>query len=66
MMCEIHNIDIKAPSETALYARNENHVSEGIGDLPGKICIRDRLGAMGYALNEFKRHQRKGSHGFLG
>ena len=57
-MCEIHNIDIKTLSETALYARNENHVSEGIGDFPGKIYIRDHLGAMDYALNEFKRHQK--------
>lgn len=59
MMCEIHNIDIKTPSETALCARNENHVSEGIGDLPGKIYIHDHLGAMDYALNEFKRRQKE-------
>lgn len=59
MLCEIHNIDIKTPSETALYARNENHVSEGIADFPGKIYIRNHLGAMGYALNEFKRHRKE-------
>lgn len=55
-LCEIHNIDIKTPSESALYARNKNHVSEGIADFPGKIYIRDRLSAMDYALNELKRH----------
>jgi len=56
MLCEIHNIDIKIPSEFALYAGNENHVSEGIADFRGKIYIRDHLGAMDYALNELKRH----------
>lgn len=38
------------------YAENENHVSKGIADFPGKIYIRDHLGAMDYALNELKRH----------
>lgn len=56
MLCEIHNIDIKTPSESALYTGNENHVSEGIAGFPGKIYIRDHLGAMDYALNELKRH----------
>ena len=56
MLCEIHKIDIKTPSESALYARNDNHVSEGIADFPSKIYIRDHLSAIDYALNESKRH----------
>ena len=62
MLREIHNIDIKTPSESALYAGNENHVSEGIADLPGKIYIRDHLGTMDYALNELKRHWKEKDH----